>query len=199
MRGGEASTLQLVLTNLDLANAAALLMRGRDEKAEIRCAVTALHATQGVMRPELMVIDTSEELITGEGAIDFREEKYDLRLKADSKRPSLIALRGPVVIGGTFKTPAIHPAVGPVAARVGAAIGLGVLSPPLALLALVDPGDAPNADCRALYQEARVKTGTEERLARPAQREADKTAKGKAPRKDSVANSQGENEPARRF
>jgi uncharacterized protein involved in outer membrane biogenesis len=166
MRGGEASTLRLVLTNLDLANAAGLLMRGRDEKADVRCAVAAFHATQGVMRPDLMVIDTSEELILGEGAIDFRAEKYDLRLKADSKRPSMLALRGPVVVGGTFKKPAIHPAAGPLAARVGAAIGLGLLTPPLALLAVVDPGDAPNANCRELYQRARIRTDADEQVAR---------------------------------
>jgi AsmA family protein len=52
MRGGAASTLQLVLTNLDLARAAELLLRG-DETAEIRCAVAALHARRGVVEPDL--------------------------------------------------------------------------------------------------------------------------------------------------
>ena len=166
MRGGEASTLQLVLTNLDLARAAQLLIGG-DKTAAIHCAVTALHAKNGVMTPDLFVVDTSAELITGTGSIDFVNEKYDLHLKADSKNPSLLALKGPIVIGGTFKTPAIHPEVAPVVARVGAAIGLGVVAPPLALLPLIDLGDAPDADCRALYQEARVQTGTNARIARP--------------------------------
>jgi uncharacterized protein involved in outer membrane biogenesis len=165
MRGGEASTLQLVLTNLDLARAAQLLIGG-DQTAAIHCAVAALHATDGVMTPDLLVVDTTAELITGEGSIDFRSEKYDLRLKADSKTPSILALKGPIVIGGTFGTPVIRPAAGPVAARIGAAVGLGVLAPPLALLPLIDLGDAPDADCRALYQDARVQTGTNERIAR---------------------------------
>ena len=167
MRGGEASTLQLVLTNLDLARAAQLLIGG-DQTASIHCAVTALHAKDGVMTPDLLVIDTSAELITGTGRIDFSNEKYDLHLKADSKNPSLLALKGPIVIGGTFKTPTIHPEVAPVIARVGAAVGLGVVAPPLALLPLIDLGDAPDADCRALYRDARVQTGTNERIARPA-------------------------------
>lgn len=51
--------------------------------------------------------------------------------------------------------------------RIGAAIGLGALAPPLALLPLIDLGDAPDADCRALHQYARVQTGTTERIARP--------------------------------
>jgi uncharacterized protein involved in outer membrane biogenesis len=166
MRGGEASTLQLVLTNLDLARAAQLLMRG-DETAEIRCAVAAVQVKRGVLVPDLMVIDTSEELIRGAGSVDLAAEKYDLRLQADSKQPSLLALRGPVTIGGTFKAPVVRPAIGQVVARIGASVGLGALAPPLALLPLIDLGDAPDADCRALYQDARIKSDTNERIARP--------------------------------
>ena len=165
MRGGEASTLALVLTNLDLARAAELILKG-DETAEIRCAVAAMHATGGVVTPDLLVVDSTAVVITGEGTIDLREERYDLRLKGDSKRASLLALRGPIVIGGTFGAPIVGPAMGPVAARVGASVGLGALSPPLALLALVDVGGAADVDCRALNEQARAQTGTTERIAR---------------------------------
>jgi len=47
-------------------------------------------------------------------------------------------------------------------------VGLGVLAGPLALLPLIDLGDAPDADCKSLYQDARVQSGTTERIARPA-------------------------------
>ncbi len=157
MRGGEASTLALVLTNLDLARAAELILRG-DRTAEIRCAVTSMRAHQGVMTPDLFVVDTSAVLITGEGSIDFRDEQYDALLRAKSKQMSLLALRGPIVVQGTFKQPVVRPAIGPVALRVGAAIGLGAVAPPLALLPLIDFGGAPDVDCRNLMQEARVDT-----------------------------------------
>jgi len=163
MRGGEASTLTLVLTNLDLARAATLLVGG-DQTAAIHCGVTAFHAKDGIWVPDLFVVDTSAELITGSGSIDFKNEKYDLHLKADSKNPSLLALKGPIVIGGTFGKPSIRPEAGPLAARIGAAVGLGVLAPPLALLPLIDLGDAPDADCRALYAKTRVQTGDDEKV-----------------------------------
>ena len=166
MRGGEASTLQLVLTNLDLARAAQLMLRG-DETAEIRCAVGSLHAKGGIMTPDLFEVDTSAVVISGEGNVDFRDEKYDLALKAKSKRPSLLALRGPIVIGGTFKTPVVGPAVGPVVARTGAAVGLGMVAPPLALLPLIDFGGASDLDCKALMEQARINTATTQRIARP--------------------------------
>ena len=155
MRGGEASTLTLVMTNLDLARAAALLLQG-DKTSEIRCAVASFGVANGQMVPDLMIIDTTAVTINGAGGIDFREEKYDLHLKAQSKKPSLLALRGPIVVGGTFKTPAIHPEMVPVTARLGAAAGLASIMPPLALLALVDFGGAPDVDCRALIADAKL-------------------------------------------
>ena len=81
MRGGEASTLALVLTNLDLARAATLILKG-DETAEITCAVAAFHAKDGVATPDLLVVDSTAEVITGEGSIDFRQERYDLGSRA---------------------------------------------------------------------------------------------------------------------
>jgi len=166
MRGGEASTLQLVLTNLDLARAAELMLRG-DETAEIRCAVAALRSKAGVMSPELLTVDTSAVVINGEGQVDFHDETYDLTLKAASKRPSLLALRGPIVIRGTFKTPAVGPAAGPVMARVGAAIGLGAVAPPLALLPLIDFGGASDVDCRALIEQAHAQARSSTRASQP--------------------------------
>jgi uncharacterized protein involved in outer membrane biogenesis len=155
MHGGEASTLTLVMTNLDLARAAALLLQG-DNTSQIRCAVASFRVANGEMVPDLMVIDTTAVTINGDGSINFRDEKYDLHLKAKSKKPSLLALRGPIVVGGTFKTPAIHPDAGQLAARLGASAGLASVTPPLALLALVDFGGAPDVDCRALIADAKL-------------------------------------------
>ncbi len=164
MHGGEASTLTLVMTNLDLARAAALLLQG-DKTSEIRCAVASFGVANGEMVPNLMVIDTTAVTINGDGSINFRDEKYDLHLKARSKKASLLALRGPIVVGGTFKAPAIHPDAGQVAARLGASAGLAAVTPPLALLPLVDFGGAPDVDCRALIADAKLPQSTRDNKA----------------------------------
>ncbi len=187
MRGGEMSTLKLVLTNLDLARAAALLIGGRNEKANLHCAVAAMHAKNGELVPDLMVVDSEDELIHGEGSIDFRNEKYDLKLKADSKKPSLVALRGPIMITGTFGAPVVRPAIGQVVARIGAAVGLGIVAPPLALLPLIDLGNAPDADCRALYQDAQLASGTQGHARKPAAPK--RAAKGRNEARANVAGS----------
>jgi uncharacterized protein involved in outer membrane biogenesis len=152
--GGEASELSIVLTNLDLARAAQLLLKG-DENSPIRCIVADFVAENGRMVAKTLVIDTDAEKILGEGSIDFANERYDLTLKAQSKRPSLLALRGPIVVDGSFSSPQVHPAVGQIAARVAGSVALGALNPLAALLPLIDTGGSKDADCRGLMQEAK--------------------------------------------
>jgi uncharacterized protein involved in outer membrane biogenesis len=151
--GGDASELAIVLTNLDLARAVELVMRG-DANSPIRCIVANLVSDNGVMDAKTLVIDTEAAKILGEGRIDFRNERYDLKLKAQSKRPSLIALRGPIAIDGSFRNPNVHPESAHIAARIGTSIALGALNPLAALLPLVDFGGATDANCRALIMEA---------------------------------------------
>jgi hypothetical protein len=160
MSQGRARTLALVLTNLDLANAVKYLLRG-DPNGPIYCAVTHAALRGGELTPDLFVVDSSEEKITAEGGIDLKDEQYQLRLIAHSKRASLLALRGPIRIGGTFKHPQVHPETGPLALRVGAAVALGTLLTPVAsLLALVDTGGAKGSNCSALIEQARDEVAT---------------------------------------
>jgi uncharacterized protein involved in outer membrane biogenesis len=150
MAGGEASALSLLLTNLDLANAIPLLLGG-DKTAALRCAVTSFAIDDGQVEPKVFTIDTSAVRIEGEGSIDLDDETIDLDLHSQSKKFSLFALRGPIVIGGSLRHPTAKPAVGPVAARVGVAAGLAALAPPLAILPFIDLGNAEDANCRALF------------------------------------------------
>jgi uncharacterized protein involved in outer membrane biogenesis len=178
MGQGRASTLALVLTNLDLANATRYLLRG-DPNAPIYCAVVEASAHDGKITPQIFVVDSSEEKITGEGDIDLVDEAYELRLVAHSKRPSIVALRGPIRIGGTLKHPQVRPEAGPLALRVGAAVALGTLLTPVAsLLALIDPGGAKDSNCGALVERARSDvantTVTPPKKASPARSSAEK-------------------------
>jgi AsmA family protein len=153
--GGEASELAVVLSNLDLARAAQLLLTG-DAKSPIRCVVADFVAENGVMDAKTLVVDTEAENIVGSGKVDFTKEQYDLVLKALSKKPSLLALRGPIGVNGSFKSPHVAPQAGPLLARVGASVALGaVLTPIASLLPLIDFGGAPDANCRDLMERAR--------------------------------------------
>lgn len=152
--GGSMSALAVVLTNLDLANAIPLMIR--DKSSPLRCVVAHFQAENGKLEARSFVIDTNAEKIEGAGNIDLANERLALTLNAASKKPSLVALRGPIVVDGSFKAPRVHAASAPVAARVGAAVALGAMAPPAALLPLVDLGGAKDADCAALTQEAQA-------------------------------------------
>jgi len=132
-----------------------LLLKG-DENSPIRCVVADFVAENGTMAAQTLVMDTEAEKILGEGSIDFANERYDLTLNAKSKKASVVALRGPILIDGSFKSPKVHPAVAPIAVRVGSSVALGVAATPLAaLLPLIEIGGAADADCRALMQDAK--------------------------------------------
>ena len=94
------------------------------------------------------MIDTSRVRIDGEGTIDLANEKYNLVLKSKSKQFSMFALRGPIVVGGSLRDPTVGPSVAPIAARVGVAVGLARVAPPLAILPFIDFGGTPDVDCR---------------------------------------------------
>jgi len=153
--GGDASALAVVLTNLDLARAVPLLLGG-DTNTPVRCMVADVIADNGKMTPRTLVMDTDTEKILGEGSVDFINERFDLKLSAQSKKPSVLALRGPILVDGSFKSPNVHPATGQIAARIGASAALGVATPFAALAPLIDPGGAKDADCPALMQEAQT-------------------------------------------
>jgi hypothetical protein len=140
MSGGEASSIALLLTNLDLAGVVPLVVAG-DRTAALYCAVSAFAIGDGLVRPRLLVVDTSRVRIDGEGTIDLANEKYALVLKAKSKQFSIFALRGPIVIGGSLRDPTVAPSVAPIVARVGVAAGLAAVSPPLAILPFIDLGE----------------------------------------------------------
>ncbi|HSQ04395.1 MAG TPA: AsmA family protein, partial [Burkholderiales bacterium] len=154
---GEVSDLILRLSNLDLANALLVLMRG-DRNIPIRCMVADLAFENGIMHPRRFVLDTAHTTLLGEGKANFADETLDLRLVAKPRENSLVALRGPIVVRGTFAHPSGLPDMKQLTARGAAMIGLGLIATPLAaIVPLVQFGHSENVQCGPLLQAARQK------------------------------------------
>lgn len=153
MNGGSVSQLVVRLANLDVANSVLLLLGG-DKSVPIRCMVTDLEAKDGDMQVRTMVLDTTKAIINGNGHINFKDETLDLRLTSDPKGVSLVALRGPIDVTGTFKNPKAGPALKNVSGRVAAAAALGAIAGPLAFIPLIDFGGGEDSDCAALLRDA---------------------------------------------
>lgn len=152
---GEVSDLLLRLSNLDIANTLLVLLRG-DRNIPLRCMVADLAFENGVMQPRQFVFDTTHTTLTAEGKADFRDETLDLRLIARPRGKSLVSLRGPIVVGGTFAKPSVLPDMKQLAARGAAATALAFVATPLAaIIPFIQLGGASEVQCGPLLETAK--------------------------------------------
>lgn len=161
MDGGSVSRLLVRLANLDVANAIGAWLAG-GKKEDIRCLVGDMTARQGVLEPRTLFLDTQRMLIRGEGSVSLHDETLDLHLRATPKDSSLVALRGPLRVSGTFAEPKIGPEALPLTGRLAGSVILGIVAPPLALVPLIETGSVPDSACGRYLHQAR------KAIARPA-------------------------------
>lgn len=157
MDGGTISELLLRLANLDIANSFLVLLGG-DKQVPIRCMVANFKAVEGVFKVQDLLLDTPKVNISGEGDVNFSDES--LHLKLVSKGNSLVALRGPILVTGSFNKPSVRPDMRKVGARGGLAVGLGALTGGIgALLPLLEFGNKKESNCAALMGQAKSDAG----------------------------------------
>jgi hypothetical protein len=101
--------------------------------------------------------------------VNLADESLRLRLVSKSKGFSLASLRGPIVLTGTLKQPAVRPEMGNVAVRGALAIALGAVTAGIgALLPLLEFGKRkePSA-CTTLMSQAKADTGVKQSDMKP--------------------------------
>lgn len=158
MTGGRVSNLVLELAGLDAAEALSLLFRG-DKQVELRCAVADMEMQDGILGARSVVIDTTDTNINVRGTTNLKTEELDLTLDPLPKDYSLVALRSPIHVRGTFKDLKIRPDENLIV-KGGIAAILGALAGPLAsLVALVERGPGENEDCGRLVAAVQRHTG----------------------------------------
>lgn len=105
--------------------------------------------------PQVLVIDTTDTVVTGSGTIDFRTESLDLVTRAEPKDPSPFVLRTPINIKGHLKKPQVRPQIGPLAARGGASLLLALVNPLLAIIPFIETGPGEDTDCGQLMKRVK--------------------------------------------
>src|SRR3546814_2017355 len=68
------------------------------------------------------------------GQINLATERLDLDIRPENKTLRIFTLRSPLYAKGTFKNPDVGVQKGPLIARAGAAVVLGVVATPFAAL-----------------------------------------------------------------
>jgi AsmA family protein len=146
MGRGQVSKLLMKLAGLNLGGAIRTKLAG-DKPILIRCAYGDFDVKNGLMASRALAFDTSDTVIWGAGTINLRDETLDLTLRPRPKVRSLLSLRAPLYVGGTFKNPDFKPDYARIGLRGAAAIALGSIAPPAALLATLELGGGEDSDC----------------------------------------------------
>ncbi|MDB5885267.1 MAG: AsmA family protein [Polaromonas sp.] len=153
MGRGEMSNILLEFMGLDGGEVIKFLVRG-DNTVQLRCAAAAFDVKQGLMTSRAIVLDTSDTVITGQGQVNLADETLDILFKPQPKDMSILSLRSPLRINGTFANTSAGPETSALAGRVGIALVLAAINPLLALAATIETGPGENADCAAVLTQA---------------------------------------------
>jgi uncharacterized protein involved in outer membrane biogenesis len=148
MGRGEISNILLEFMGLDGGEVIKFFIKG-DRNVKLLCAATAFEVKQGLMSGKTILLDTTDTVVHGTGQVNLTNETIDITLKAEPKDKSILSLRSPLKIGGTFASPSAGPDKLALGARAGAVIALGLINPLLALAATIETGPGQDADCRA--------------------------------------------------
>jgi len=150
MGRGHIGNLLMELAGLDVAESLKFLFTG-DKQIPLRCAFGDFGVRDGLMQSRALAFDTSDTLVIGEGTVSLKQEKLDLLLRPRPKDRSILALRSPLRIGGTFKDPSFRPDFKALGIRGAIALTLATITPPAALLATIETGPGKDADCGGHY------------------------------------------------
>ena len=146
---GEISRLLVERMGLHLLEILQLSITG-DQSIAVNCAVADFSLEHGIMSADTLLLETDISSLSGSGQIDLGQETLDLRLVPRTRATSLVALRGPIHVGGTLGAPVVTLDKTRILTRAAGALALGLVNPLLALLPLVEAGPGPDSACGRL-------------------------------------------------
>ena len=147
---GTISRFLIEAAGLNVANVIFVKLFG-DEQVMLECLAADFGVKDGVMNTRAFVLETEDAVVTMEGTINLKNEVLDLDIRPENKTLRVLTLRSPLYAKGTFKNPDVGVQPGPIAARAGAAVALGVIAAPLAaLVPLLNVGTGEEGACSAL-------------------------------------------------
>ena len=133
-----------------------------DEQVNVECLIADFAVNDGLVQTRAFVLETEDAVITMEGQVSLKNETLDLDIRPQNKELRILTLRSPLYAKGTFKDPDVGVQAGPIAARAGAAVALGVIATPLAaIIPLLNVG-TEDAGCSTLQDGGAQKSGGEE-------------------------------------
>ncbi len=106
-----AGAVDLWAVNI-LAAALPQLLKG--SKSEVNCLAGNFNLNDGIMRPEVFMLDTSKMRVLGKGEINLKTNAINFHLKPTPKSPQFFSLATPISVSGTLRNPQIRVTAGSV-------------------------------------------------------------------------------------
>jgi uncharacterized protein involved in outer membrane biogenesis len=139
MAGGQLHGLFIELVGLDVGESIVAAFAGKEARVPIHCLLADFMVSDGRMQTQMLVFDTADTKILGEGFIDLGEELVFIKLIPEAKDFSLFSAEAPLYLKGPLTKISAGPKIGDV------------------LLSLAMPikiGKPANVDCQALFKAA---------------------------------------------
>jgi AsmA family protein len=149
---GQLSRLLQEIGGLNVVQALGLVVNG-DRAIPINCLISRFDIKSGIATAAPLLLDTDDSTMVGKGNVNFAAETIYLDIKPYHKHFTPLTLRAPIELRGTFAQPQIGVSKVGLVERLGAAITLGVLVPPAALLPLIDTGLGDNKACASAFAQ----------------------------------------------
>jgi AsmA family protein len=154
---GEIRRSLAELAGVDVIKGLGLLFAKDQATAPIRCGVVHFNAKGGVLDADRLIVDTGPVLIDGGGTVNLDTEHLIFRVRGHPKKFQLLRLMAPITVSGPMLAPKVGIEKGTLVAQGGAALALGALLSPVAvLLPFVDAGLAKDANCAGLLAEGKA-------------------------------------------
>lgn len=155
---GQMSHLAVELAGLDVMQGLTEWLRG-DDSLPVSCARMAWKAHDGILKPTPAIVSTTDSTLWAEGTLSLKDETMDLRAHVAPKDFSLLTLRTPIRVAGSWKKPQVQVLNSATWLRILGAAALTAVNPLVGVLPLIDPGqkeEAARADaqCRATHAPA---------------------------------------------
>ena len=152
--GGKISKFMMELVAMDIWGAARVKLGGDKSNVDIRCAIGDFAVKDGLMSTNAFVFDTQVVDVQGTGNVNLKSEAMNLTLNPHPKDRSVASLNSPLYIKGTFSEPKVAPDWKKMGARGIGAVAMGIISPFLAVLPLLQEGKDKESPCQQLIAEA---------------------------------------------
>ena len=81
---------------------AAIIFNDKENQSKINCVVGRWTMKNGLLKPDVFLIDTSKIRICGKGQVDFKKEHIDLKMVPTPKKADYLSLATPIEVNGKF-------------------------------------------------------------------------------------------------